>query len=1032
MGNVKYSRFLGLAQIIGLILIFVLSNESAFSQGFGRNKPGYKTFDFKVYKTPHFEIYHYFDNDSVIQQYAEMAEKWYFRHQQIFQDTFKTPNPVIIYENHPDFQQTTAISGIISIGTGGVTESLKNRVVFPVLETNAQTNHVFGHELVHAFQFSMLTKGDTTSIMSVRNLPLWMVEGMAEYLSIGSFDPNTAMWMRDALANDDFPTLKDLTTSYKYFPYRWGHAFWAFVCRTWGDDIMAPLFMETAKFGYERAIESVLGMKPEVLSNIWKSSYTVHYKEFMEDSLKLQEVGTKLLFEGNSGETNVSPSLSPDGKYVAFFSEKNVFTLDLFVADAETGKILTTLTSSSRSDDIDGFNFLESMGTWSPDSRYFAYVAVKKGKSVLLITDLERRSRKPEEIFIPGVSFINNPSWSPDGTKLVMTGVVGGINNLYLYDLETTKVTRLTNDGYSYIHPTWSPDMKYIAFSTDRKQPGDTTLNPSYSFNLGIMEYENPTNIQVLPVFRDAHNLNPQYSQDGASIYFVSNRDGFRNLYRYDKADGKVFRLTDFLTGISGITEFAPAVSVSRLTDKITFTYYFKGNHTIYSAASADFNPVEVEPSDIDFTAATLPPFQRISTNIVDNLMVDYSDNPVFPADSFQVKPYRPKFKLDYIGNTGVGISVNTYYGTGMAGGVNAIFSDILGNSTLYSALAVNGEIYDFGGMFAYFNQKRKIKWGVSLSHIPYRQIYPGYPYEETIKGIDYIVYPRLDNRIFEDQLGLFAYFPFSMTRRLELGVSSSFYYYMVNIYKEYYQDLGGYLVFAGSDIEKNVKEKPPSFNLQRLNLAYVGDNSYFGMASPMRGHRYRFQVDKYFGSIDRVGLTADARKYVFLKPFSFAIRGLHMGRYGKDQIDPFFYPIYLGYPGFVRGLNTNAYLDAQRLIDSDYNGDDLLGAKMLFTSFEVRLPFTGPEKLAVIKSGVLFAELALFFDAGLAFNDFDDISFNVNTTDIEKRLPVFSTGVSLRVNLFGYMILEPYYAFPINRTGMLSGVFGLNFIPGW
>jgi hypothetical protein len=57
--------------------------------------------------------------------------------------------------------------------------------------------------------------------------------------------------------NDDFPTLRDMSTSYKYFPYRWGHAFWAFVARTWGDTIITP-FQETARFGYERAIENVL------------------------------------------------------------------------------------------------------------------------------------------------------------------------------------------------------------------------------------------------------------------------------------------------------------------------------------------------------------------------------------------------------------------------------------------------------------------------------------------------------------------------------------------------------------------------------------------------------------------------------------------------------------------------------------------------------------------------------------------------------------------------------------------------------
>ena len=61
------------------------------------------------------------------------------------------------------------------MGTGGVTEALKNRVIFPLTETWQQTDHVLGHELVHAFQYNSLINGDSTSLNSVRNLPLWMV-----------------------------------------------------------------------------------------------------------------------------------------------------------------------------------------------------------------------------------------------------------------------------------------------------------------------------------------------------------------------------------------------------------------------------------------------------------------------------------------------------------------------------------------------------------------------------------------------------------------------------------------------------------------------------------------------------------------------------------------------------------------------------------------------------------------------------------------------------------------------------------------
>jgi len=199
-----------------------------------------------------------------------------------------------------------------------------------------------------------------------------------------------------------------------------------------------------------------------------------------------------------------------------------------------------------------------------------------------------------------------------------------------------------------------------------------------------------------------------------------------------------------------------------------------------------------------------------------------------------------------------------------------------------------------------------------------------------------------------------------------------------------------------------------------------------------MRGHRYRFQVDRYFGSIDRVGLQTDGRKYFFMKPFSFAIRGLHLGRYGKNPTDMFSYPLYLGYPGFVRGYNTNAFYDRQSMLDPSFTFNELIGTKLFLSIVELRLPFTGPEKLAVINSGILFTELALFLDAGIAFNDFDDISMKMRTAGPDKRLPVFSTGVSLRVNVFGYMVVEPYYAFPFNRSGTTGGVFGLNFIPGW
>ncbi len=1025
----------GMCQIIrtGVFLAFILllSGNDLMAQGFGRTKPGYKTFNFEVYKTPNFEIYHYFEDDSVLHEIAQMSEKWYYRHARVLNDTIKELNPLIIYENHPDFQQTTAISSMIGIGTGGVTESLKNRVIMPVLETNAQTDHVLGHELVHAFQFNQLLRGDTLNNYSLRDIPLWMIEGMAEYLSIGSIDANTAMWMRDAIINDDFPTLKEMSRGFTYFPYRWGHAFWAFVGRTWGDDMINPLFLATARVGYERAIENMLGMKASEFSELWKNSYKMHYEELLKNT-DSEMSGTKLIFGETAGNMNVSPSISPSGEYVAFFSEKNVFTLDLFIASTKDGKVHRSLTSSSRDSDIDGYNFLESIGTWSPDSRYFAYVAEKKGKSHILIADIDR-PRRTREIAIPGVPFVNNPSWSPDGRYLVMTGLVRGRNNLYIYDMETREVSQLTNDRYSYVHPSWSPDGRHIVFATDRKQPGDDTKAVSYKFNIGLIDIQNNNELRVLPLFRGADNVNPVFSADGESIFFLSNSDGFRNLYRYKLDNSNLYRTTNYPTGISGITSLSPAISIARETGMLVYSYYMNGNHTIYSAFQEDFNEEPVDPEKVDMLAATLAPFQRVAVNIVDRHIADNEKFIKYPSDSFTVEQYKPRFQLDYIGNTGgVGVSVNTYYGTGMAGGVNMLFSDMLGDNSLFAAVAVNGEIYDFGGMVSYLNQKRKINWGGTISHIPYRSASIGMEPDtlwlndqEFIPGINYKLY---NIRTFEDQAALFAYYPFSTSRRMEIGGSFARYYYRIDAFNNFYDNFGRYM---GESIDRNL-DAPSGFNLGKTTLAYVGDNSYFGMASPMRGHRYRIQGEKYFGRLEFYQFLADYRQYYFQNPLSFAFRLYHSGRYGPTAQNNLFYPMYLGYPGLVRGYGSQQFYQLHSFQNTDFSINELIGTRMALANFEVRLPFTGPEQLAVIKSGFLFTELALFLDAGVAWTSTTRPTLDIKDMSADTRFPVFSTGLSLRVNLFGAMIIEPYYAFPFQREGIKGGILGVNFIPGW
>src|SRR4051812_22927181 len=205
--------------ITSALLLVVALSSTAQAQYFGRNKVQYQEFKFEVLKTEHFDIYFYDEERASAARVGRMAERWYARLSQIFNHQIESRQPLVLYASHPDFEQTNVVGGSVGEGTGGVTEGLKRRVVLPLAPTLAETDHVLGHELVHAFQYDISARraANGGSGGGVEALPLWFIEGMAEYLSIGPVDPHTAMWIRDAARKEKLPEIKDLDNP-KYFP----------------------------------------------------------------------------------------------------------------------------------------------------------------------------------------------------------------------------------------------------------------------------------------------------------------------------------------------------------------------------------------------------------------------------------------------------------------------------------------------------------------------------------------------------------------------------------------------------------------------------------------------------------------------------------------------------------------------------------------------------------------------------------------------------------------------------------------------
>ena len=1040
--NKKY-----LYRIINFLALMIVFSGAVQAQYFGQNKMRYKKLNFKVYDTPHFNIYYYLENDSMMRWLAKESEVWYDMHQQVFQDTFARKNPIIFYNNHPEFQQTTAIRGDISVGTGGVTEAFKQRVIMPIMQINQQTRHVLGHEMVHAFQYRVIMEGgDSTRLENIGNIPLWMIEGMAEYFSIGKKDAFTSMWMRDAYLHKDIPSLKQLTEqSYDYFPYRYGQAFWSFIGSTYGDTVIMPLFIETAKYGYEFAMRRVFGYDAQTMSTLWKNSMEQAYRNSGKDTTT-RPIGISLINQNNAGSMNLSPTISPDGKYVVYLSEQDLFSIDLYLADAKTGKRIRKLGSKLTNKDIDEFSFLESAGSFSPDSKKFAFSVFSQGKNKLMVVNVETGNPELVEAMGDIVEFANI-AWAPDGETVAFSGLVNGHSDLYTYNINTKKLTQLTNDVYSDYQPNYSRDGKYIVFSTDRLALQSDSRSVTIPMNLALYDISSGK-IQNIDVFPGANNLNPQFSADGTAVFFLSNSDGYRNLYRYHFSSNTVERLTDYFTGISGITEYSPAISVSA-NDEIVYSFFKKKKYNIYKANISEFEPVAVSVHDVDMTAAILPPNVDRGVNVVNRNLTNFNVFERISDNQISNIAYTPKFKLDYLANSGVGMSVGSRYGAGISSGIQGQFSDILGYNQIFAALNINGEIYDFGGQVAYINQRSRLNWGGALSHIPYMTGFSQYGTENFGNGPELAISTYMI-RTFQTQAEAFVAYPFNRHHRFEVGAALSRYGYRVDKWRQsYYYGYGDRQRITNEEASQLLGGNFKPFVIQQINSGFVGDNTVFGITSPLQGFRYRLGAEQYFGDYNFTALNVDLRKYNRYKPVTIAARLYSYMRVGKDESA--LYPLYIGYPYLIRG-----YESGNVDVTGNIGFSELSGSRMAVGNFEVRIPFTGPEKLALVKSGLLFSDLNFFVDAGMAW--YGGNTIKMSRTDEDKinvvdesgnvilgsdnqplkmfdpnvRVPVFSAGVSLRINLFGAMILEPYYAIPFQKTKSKIGTFGLNFAPGW
>jgi hypothetical protein len=494
-----------------------------------------------------------------------------------------------------------------------------------------------------------------------------------------------------------------------------------------------------------------------------------------------------------------------------------------------------------------------------------------------------------------------------------------------------------------------------------------------------------------VPVFEDVKHIDPHWSPDGASLFFVSAPFGINNVFRVEMSTGAVRQITDVSTGVMGLVASSPALSVARSTARIAFSVLRKGTYEIHVLDSPETLAGHM-PAD--------PPYARaavLSPHVRDGAVAEELGDATFglpaPIDRAAGR-YVPTMSLEGFGQPYLS-SGGSRFGTFIRGGTSFLFGDMLGEQKLGAALQIGTRQEDFAAQIRYLNRAQRWNWGATAEILPYLR--GGSRNREGTEGGEPVFSKETERyRQMHGRMGGFVSYPFSRAHRLELsgGVRhiTSSHLLRTRVFSSASRKLL-------RDID-NRKAGGEDVTLAEPSAALIYDSAVWGPASPVLGTRARLEFSPSLGELTFASVLVDYRRYLIpVRPFTLATRFRYGSRYGRDANDTRLEPHFVGYRSLVRGYDFSSLIGGctSTLPDECTVVDRLTGSGSLVANIELRFPLLGVLS-RTHTYGAIPLEGVLFADGGLATGG-DSVVRH------QRARLVRSLGASVRIAPFGFVV---------------------------
>ena len=657
------------------------------------------------------DLYYYPEEERLAASALQWAEASYDTLALRFGHEVSTRIPLVIYASHIDFEQTNILPFVPPEGLLGATDFLKRRVTMPFRGNLAEFRNTLRHEMVHVFQFSMISNVYHESPRTAQvGIPLWWTEGLAEYWSAGQ-DARDEMILRDLTYTGRLPGIEQLKYYTGLLVYPLGGRLHQWLADNYGAWRVALFYRELNRYdSFEAAIQGIYGRSLKQLNEEFQYAMRQEYYPDAATRAPPAMLGHEVV------RLAIKPALravaGADSAPEAYFASPVTGYMTIYRRRLDGRGPPHEVVVTGKGEGLESMHPFDSrMDASRPGLLLFS--ARFHDRDALVIWDVDRR-RLVGRYQFPGIVSILSPAWMPDHASIVFSGLAdNGMSDLYRVALPGGSLTRLTDDAYQDLDPAPAADGRRIVFTSDRTAGGEHGAVNVFMLDLGAQAI---TQLTAGPWVDET----PSWGLDGR-IYFTSSRGGMLNVWSMDTLGSGRRESSTW----SGAFDAVPLAS---------------GGLIAGSFQNGSFNIYRLGPDSAAETQTfALEPHAAAGT-------WQWEPAPAVAVTDTSSERYRRTLTLDFAAG---GVSVTPGYG-GVQGAA-FLLSDLLNDHLLFGSIGsfqgrdLGSFFENLNGSLIYINQRHRVNWGIGAYRFAGR-VFEGdlvASYEERAEGaIGMLRYP--------------------------------------------------------------------------------------------------------------------------------------------------------------------------------------------------------------------------------------------------------------------------------------------------